>query len=159
MSKYEENKEAIKTKRQKNYQEHKVEILRKAKKRYDTQGGLAKNRVYYEKCKKNGKAKKWDNNKKLKAMQKVSGQEVPTCVYCGCDDIRFLEINHINGGGGAESKRRNSNLYISILYHNRRTDDLDVTCRPCNAVYYLRLKYGQSYFKVVWMREGDRQCE
>ena len=159
MTKYEDNKEDIKTKRKKHYQKHKGEILRKAKERYDTQGGLAKNRAYYEKCKKNGKAKEWARNKKLKVFQKVSGQEIPTCVYCGCDDIRFLEINHINGGGGAEFKRRGCSLYIPILYHNRDVDDLEVACRPCNAVHYLRLKYGQSYFQVIWKGKSDEQCE
>ncbi len=27
------------------------------------------------------------------------------CVMCGCDDTRFLEVNHIKGGGNKENKK------------------------------------------------------
>jgi len=44
------------------------------------------------------------------------------CVMCGCDDTRFLEVNHIKGGGNKEQKRfkedsHSSSQNIIMLIH------------------------------------------
>jgi len=91
---------------------------------------------------------------RTKALQKISGQDKPTCHHCGCDNLRFLEINHLNGGGQKESKLRRGNRFTKdVLIGRRSVEDLEILCRVCNALHYLGLKFGQgstSRFVVTW---------
>ncbi len=91
---------------------------------------------------------------KLMVLQKVSGQEKPACVNCGCDDVRCLEVNHKNGGGRKEQqsywKTGGYSYYRAILCGDRQTDDLNVLCKVCNNLHALELKYGKLPFKVIW---------
>jgi len=64
------------------------------------------------------------------------------CVYCGCDNMDALEVNHKNGGGYQEQKRlrkkgSTSTFYLHILKGRRRTDDLELTCSICNQWHRL----------------------
>ena len=86
---------------------------------------------------------------------------VPQCAKCGCDDTRVLEINHIDGGGGKEIQKMDSKnrkgvmaqgFYMSIIKNERKTDDLNVLCRPCNALHYLNLKYGFVPLSVKFLK-------
>lgn len=77
------------------------------------------------------------------------------CVYCGCDVYEALEINHINGGGSKEfstGKNHKSHrvFYLEIL--NNKRQDLEIVCRPCNAVHWLKSK-GIVGHKVSWNME------
>jgi len=90
---------------------------------------------------------------------KICGSINPKCVRCGCDDKRLLEINHKNGGGseeygrnskGKSLKRSSVTFYYSILDGRRSTDDLEILCKPCNAIHYLELKYGTLPMQVIW---------
>lgn len=85
-----------------------------------------------------------------RVLFKVSGSIAPVCVRCGCDDTRLLEINHKNGGGGREMKAKGVEFYRSIISGERPTDDLEILCRPCNAVHALELKHGPLAFRVHW---------
>ncbi len=93
---------------------------------------------------------------KLKDRRKVlaiiSKSIEPECVNCGCDDIRLLEINHKNGGGGKEYKARGNftSLYRDIIALRRPVDDLEILCRVCNAKHYLESKYGNLPIVVMW---------
>jgi hypothetical protein len=80
------------------------------------------------------------------------GRGILKCVNCGCDDERILEINHKNGGGSKERKKyTNINRYYSdIINGNRSVLDLDIMCRVCNALHYIKLKYGIMEHLVVW---------
>lgn len=63
------------------------------------------------------------------------------CVYCGCDVREALEINHIYGGGGKEYKNTEyTQFYRNIIKGKRSTDDLELTCKVCNARHYLVIK-------------------
>jgi len=58
------------------------------------------------------------------------------CRKCGIDDPRVLQINHINGNGIKDYKKRGSNgLYNDILSGKRRKDDLELLCANCNVLY------------------------
>jgi hypothetical protein len=83
---------------------------------------------------------------------KVSGSISPVCVRCGCDDTRLLEINHKNGGGAKEMQngKGSTRFYLDIANGTRDTDDLELLCKPCNAIHALELKYGQLPMRVVW---------
>ena len=111
---------------------------------------LAKKQAYYRKT-------------KLEALGIVAKQKDPKCVYCGCDDIRFLEINHKNGGGSKEGSRfiskngnriyrANPNFYWGIIKGKRLAGDLEVVCAPHNRWHFLKLKYGGDVdkLKIVW---------
>lgn len=72
------------------------------------------------------------------------------CVKCGCDRPELLEINHKDGGGGKEHRAAGNKFYRQIANMMRAVDDLELLCRPCNAVHYLETKHGPLPFKIVW---------
>lgn len=76
----------------------------------------------------------------------------PKCNNCGCDDAKFLEINHKNGGGNQEVQggRKTGSFYLDIYKGRRKTNDLELLCKVCNALHYLELKNGKLPFKVTW---------
>ena len=80
--------------------------------------------------------------RKAEVLERLGGAR---CVICGCDDVRALEVNHIRGGGGRESRSRgragSALLYGMILNGTRSTADLNVLCRPCNQVDYILRKH------------------
>jgi hypothetical protein len=88
--------------------------------------------------------------RRLRMLTLIAGGP-PRCARCGCDDLRFLEANHKNGGGGDERYikapggarlPRGYDMQNAILNGTRRVDDLEVLCRPCNAIHWLELKHG-----------------
>jgi hypothetical protein len=116
-----------------------------------------KNKSWREKTGYAERLHKWYLEHRLKVFQKVSGFEVPKCVYCGCDDIRLLEVNHKKGGGNKTDYKHKHNgssktttFYKKILSGERSIEDLEVTCRPCNARHYLELKFGPLPFVIKW---------
>lgn len=74
------------------------------------------------------------------------------CIRKTCDKIGALEINHKDGGGTKEQKTTEHHMfYRRIVKGTRKTDDLDVLCRACNAVHFLKLKYGEDFpMEVIW---------
>ena len=91
--------------------------------------------------------------KKLRAFKKI--QKNIICVRCGCGDIRFLEINHKNGRARNEKQIR---IYNEINTGRRKTDDLELLCRPCNHIHYLEMKFGiEIPLKVVWMEIRSKE--
>ncbi len=89
---------------------------------------------YYYKHKKEYKQKRWklalDIHKK--AIKILGGK----CIICGIDDLRILQINHIDGEGTKEYKKiGNYIFYKSIIDGKRNLDDLDVRCANHNILY------------------------
>lgn len=87
-------------------------------------------------------------NRRLKVMKLLGGA---ICVYCGCDEYKALEINHKNGGGSVEARsglRRS--LINDLLLGRRNKDDFEITCRVCNAWYYMCHKLGIDKWKIKW---------
>jgi len=110
---------ARKIEAQKYYQNHKQEIQRKALKKY------------YE--------------DKLEAFQMISKKKIPECINCGCRDLRVLEINHKNGFGTKERKEKRipgTRFYGMIVQGKRSIEDLEITCRVCNARHYCKREFG-----------------
>ena len=83
---------------------------------------------------------------------RICGDIVPRCVRCGCDDPRLLEINHKNGGGGKEMDhgKNSQSFYHAIAVGKRTTEDLEILCKPCNAIHALEMKYGALPLRVIW---------
>jgi hypothetical protein len=86
-----------------------------------------------------------------KAVEKISPEV--KCIRCGCDKFECLEINHKNGGGAKErkaAKGNNQSLYLDVIHDRRPTDDLEITCKPCNSIHYLELLYGKLPYQISW---------
>jgi hypothetical protein len=102
-----------------------------------------------------GKASKHYIINKIMAFKMIGSNK---CVYCGCGDIDFLEINHKNGDGGKERRATNMRTLIEpIIRGKRKTDDLEITCRVCNALDFLKRKNLQetTNFKIFWNRKTN----
>lgn len=80
------------------------------------------------------KRKTWGWNQKLRALQKISGQLIPTC-KCGISDLRILTINHKVGVGRHDKERGGYSFYKKIIDGSRPCEDLDVRCYNCNILY------------------------
>lgn len=94
----------------------------------------------------------WMRRQRRRALMLV-GDGAIACVRCGCDRPELLEINHKNGGGRKDLVGKW--FYRAIVKLERKTDDLELLCRPCNAIHYLESKYGPLPLKVVW--EGGQK--
>ncbi len=99
---------------------------------------------------KNRIASKARKRRRVRFLEKIAGG-APKCVRCGCTDLRFLECNHKAGGGTKDrqvyydkNKRYGDSMafVFDVLAGRRAVDDLEVLCRPCNAIHYLESKYG-----------------
>jgi hypothetical protein len=64
---------------------------------------------------------------KILILSKYGGR----CACCGEEDIRFLTIDHKNGGGNRE-RRINKNIYAILVKQPKRAD-LEVKCWNCNC--------------------------
>ncbi len=114
-------------------------------------------RQYREKHPRIGRAATAKQKLKVKrlALEKAGGL---ICVNCGCDDIRALELNHKNGGGNKEKRAirlSGSRFYAAIAAGRRSTDDIDVRCRVCNALYDTVIRLGVKGHIVEWNRSND----
>jgi len=108
------------------------------------------------KDKANAKRRQRRKDTRIKVFELLGGR----CVNCGCDDYDALEINHINGGGRKEYKTLTQRgarwtFYNAILKGTRTRDDLEITCRVCNAHHYLvKLKGVEDKWTITY---GDNQ--
>jgi phage FluMu protein Com len=79
---------------------------------------------------------------KIAAIEKLGGR----CVACGIDDMRVLQINHLNGRNG-DRKEVGDRIYKKIIAGTRVLDDLDVRCANCNVIY----EYERGYRRTpIW---------
>jgi len=108
----------------------------------------------------------WYLRKKQRALQaivaggfdKVTGREELKCANCGCDDIMFLQVNHLNGNGNREIKSWHGKIITipdAILRGRRSVHDLNILCAVCNILEYLKRRYPgrDCYPEIVWRPE------
>lgn len=87
------------------------------------------------------KGKRSKDNQGPELHNRVISMLGGACVKCGNDDLRVLQVNHINGGGKAELKKTGAiNLYKMILRGERSTENLNVMCGNCNILYSYELE-------------------
>jgi len=140
----EKNKEELKRKNREYNEKHKEE-----KKQYDreyAQKNTTRIKEYH---------KEYYAKIKLEVLARID--PAMKCAMCGCDDTRFLEVNHIKGGGNKELQRfkktdHNLSQNFTMLIHKRKrgTEDLNLLCRVCNSIDHLERAYGNTGLKVVW---------
>jgi len=138
-----------------------------------------KSKEYYEKNKEATKLRvsryAQKNTTRIKEYHKEYYQEIrlevlakvdPTmnCAMCGCDDTRFLEVNHIKGGGRKEQKEfkdedhaSSQNIIMLIHKGKRDVEDLNLLCRVCNSIDHLERVYGKIGLRVVWDNQVKKE--
>jgi len=90
---------------------------------------------------------------KRKALEMLGGAK---CARCGVDDIRFLEVNHVNGeGGGRERVAVATTIHRAILARRVDITKLNVLCKVCNALEFLERKFPDivGRFDIKWRSE------
>lgn len=97
---------------------------------------IQKNRKRYNRYKQCYNAKQ-----KLKVLHHYSGK-IPRCVKCGLCDIRFLVLDHINGGGKTDRDLhgKGSEFYNWII-RQKFPLGLQVLCSHCNLLKNRRTQY------------------
>ena len=135
----EKNKEKLKKQKHEYYLAHRVEVIQKSKK-YAQENNVSIKKYH----------KGYHGKNRLEVLAKID--PAMKCANCGCDDTRFLEINHIKGGGKKEQKKLGAtqNLVLLIQTGKRGAEDLNLLCRPCNALDHLERVFGKTPFRVVW---------
>lgn len=84
--------------------------------------------------------------RKDKVFQLLGG---PSCVYCGCDNMQALEINHKKDFG---TREHGTKLLNDICSGRKKKEDFEIVCRVCNALHYMKMK-GIKGWKVTWIKE------
>lgn len=89
------------------------------------------------------------NNRKLKAINLVGDAY---CNKCGCNELDFLEFNHIGGGGCKDWRDNDGAAMMDRVLNGRPVDDLEILCRVCNALDHLERKNKEQSlrFKILW---------
>ena len=68
------------------------------------------------------------NKLRVKALEVLGGH----CVWCGVEDVRVLQIDHVNGGGTAEVKRwGHAWMYRDVV---RNPGKYQLLCANCNWI-------------------------
>jgi len=139
----EKNKEKIKRKHKEYYQKNREAIIQRTT-RYHLENKESRQKwfkQYYQKI-------------RLEVLARVD--PAMKCAMCGCDDTRFLEVNHIKGGGHKEREVYNEdghdwghNMILLIYRGKRGLEDLNLLCRACNSIDYLERAFGHTGLKVV----------
>jgi len=137
----EKNKEKIKKQRYGYYLKNR-EALIQYRKKYSQENSESEKKYH----------KGYHEKNRLQVLAKID--PAMKCANCGCDEPRFLEVNHINGGGRKEQKTRGTGLtqnpILLIQTGKRGIEDLNLLCKPCNALDHLERVFGKTPFRVVW---------
>jgi hypothetical protein len=101
----------------------------------------------------NQRMREYEQERKLLALKMVANGKPIECANCGCNDLRFLEINHKNGGGLREYKAKGiTSIAWQIRTGKRGVSDLDIRCKVCNALYAVEMKFPdvKGKLRVEW---------
>lgn len=108
------------------------------KKMAQTKRRIANNPELKQKYKQNtsASARNWHRNIRLKVLTHYSNGS-PKCACCGIEEIIFLCIDHINGGGNKQRKSITKSL-PRWLYMNNYPEGYRILCWNCNAAFGLK---------------------
>lgn len=74
------------------------------------------------------RAKQFRNKRRIKCFEKLGNQ----CVCCGETQIKFLQVDHINGGGRKEKLLKSGYSFRRIELENYPKEKYQVLCSNCN---------------------------
>lgn len=72
---------------------------------------------------------------RYKVLSLYSNNQKPSCACCGEDEINFLSLDHIDGGGTQERKKLNSRGGNSFFFYLKKLGfpkGFQVLCHNCN---------------------------
>lgn len=148
----ENNKDRLKEKRKKWEESHRAQQIEYYHQYYLThhEEALKIQRLYYKNHKKQAADwyKEYYQNHRDKRIQdyKQGNQQIKrevltyygngklACVKCGCDDVRALTIDHINGGGEIHRKAIGTRPMYRWLKNNNLPLGFQTLCNNCNFV-------------------------
>lgn len=78
---------------------------------------------------------------RLKALKILGNQ----CCRCGIEDIRVLQIDHVEGKGGLERTRRKS-INKAIALGKVKAGKYQLLCANCNWIKRLEMNKGYSLY-------------
>ena len=80
--------------------------------------------------------KEYNQNRRIKLLEHVSGESPPKCNTCGFDDWRALQIDHIHGDGNQETFGDGGAWGYKLLKLTAEEvrKDYQVLCANCNWV-------------------------
>jgi len=111
--------------------------------------GKARQRKYHNSPKGRkmlNKAKRKYNAKLKKQVFEILGNK---CVYCGCIDIRCLQIDHIQGNGAKDRAKGNisTTLFLKIIRNPEKSKrEYQILCANCNWIK--RAENGENKGKI-----------
>ncbi len=130
------NKEKITQRRAVWYQKNKKRVRSNRKQKYylSRKKILEKQKLYYNKNKQHilEKNKNWHRSNREKAIDMIS-RGTKQCKICGYDDIRFLQIDHIN----PKTKNSRSDAGKNLVRYILKTNNMNmfqVLCGNCNWI-------------------------
>ena len=83
------------------------------------------NRKYY---------KEYMRGIRKKALAMLSAGGEIKCKRCGFNDIRALQIDHVDGGGGTDRKTRQSTCLHLDIVRGRNSSNVQILCANCNWI-------------------------
>jgi len=144
---YKKNKEKLNRQARENYQKNREAVIKRTTK-YHHEHKEERQKWYVQ----------YYQDIRLKVLARIDPQM--KCAMCGCEDIRFLEVNHIKGGGNKERKLlskddnyESQNMILLIHKDKRGIEDLNLLCRACNAIDHLERQFGKTGLRVVWDKD------
>ena len=138
------NKEKIKRQHKEYYQKNREAVIQRTTRYHLEHKELRQKyyKQYYEKI-------------RLEVLARID--PAMKCAMCGCDDTRFLEVNHLKGGGKKEQRgykeeghNLGHNMILLIHTGKRGLEDLNLLCRACNSIDHLERVHGHTGLRVVW---------
>lgn len=70
--------------------------------------------------------------KRIKALTHYSKGNVPECCCCGEQEVKFLSIDHVNGGGNKHRREQNISNLAHWLASKNYPDGYQTLCHNCN---------------------------
>jgi RNase P subunit RPR2 len=79
-------------------------------------------------------------NARIRFLKRIHDYFGNKCVICGFDDVRALQIDHVNGGGMKENKKRNNGIvagglqFYKIVLREINSGKYQLICANCNWI-------------------------
>lgn len=77
-------------------------------------------------------AKRYRDELRMTALVYYSETGIPECMCCHESEIKFLAIDHINGGGTIHRKEIGTSNLVAWLRRNDYPEGFQVLCHNCN---------------------------
>jgi|SaaInlLV_10m_DNA_2_1039722.scaffolds.fasta_scaffold00537_25 Zn ribbon nucleic-acid-binding protein len=103
-------------------------------------------KIYYDnnKLKVLTKHKVYRKEWRKKVLDHLGG----ACVHCGFDDIRALQIDHVNGGGRKDRNKQVIGFYKKVM--ENRENSYQLLCANCNTIKRIeKREFGNGKDKIL----------